>query len=294
MKQNTTATWLLLIGTFFWGVTFVVVKEAIAEINIYRFLAWRFTISTIGLAIFFLPSFRLVTWKMIRYGVFLGIILTIGYVTQTVGLIYTSASKAAFITGLSVVLVPLMMALVQRRSPSAMQWLATIMATIGVALLTLSSSIAINPGDIWVLACAVTFAVYILLVSKYSRIFAAIPFTVIQLVTVSLISALVATGIGEWRMPHGYIVWQAIIICSLFATSFMYAVQNHYQKFISEVKAVIIYSMEPLFAAVAAYFYLQEQITVRMICGGALILIGMLCSELQWENVVRKLQLIKK
>ena len=212
-------------------------------------------------------------------------VLTISYITQTVGLLYTSASKAAFITGLCVVFVPLMMAGVQRRRPTGLQWLATLLATIGLALLTLSSSIAINPGDIWVLGCAVSFAVYVLLVGRYSKEFVTIPFTVIQLLTVAFLTGFVALCIGEWQNPRGYIVWQAIIICSVFATSFMYAIQNHYQKFISEVKAVIIFSLEPLFAAIAAYFYLHEQITLRMILGGLLIFIGMLCSEIRWDDI---------
>jgi drug/metabolite transporter (DMT)-like permease len=289
MKRTSTATLLLLIGTFFWGITFVVVKEAIAEINVYRFLAWRFSIGAILLAACFLPSFKHITWKMIGYGLLLGTILAISYITQTVGLLYTGASKAAFITGLCVVFVPLMLAVMRKQWPTGLQMVAILLATGGLALITLSGSLTINPGDLWVLVCAVSFAVYIIMVSIYSKRFPAIPFTVIQLVTVALITGAIAIAIGEWRMPRGYIVWQAIIICAVFATSFMYAVQNHYQKFISEVKAVIIYSLEPLFAALAAFLYLHEQITTRTIVGGALIFIGMLCSEIRWDDVKRAL-----
>ncbi len=285
LNRDITATLLLLLGTLFWGMTFVFIKEGIAEINLYNFLVWRFAIAATILWLMFPRMHRKLTRQMVIYGIVLGMVLSIGYITQTVGLVYTSASKAAFITGLSVVFVPVMMALTRQQRPSAMQGVAVIMAAIGLALLTLSSSIAINPGDVWVFVCAIAFAGYIILVGKYTKIFASIPFTVIQLYTVAGISFVIAAGTRALSVPRGYIVWQAIIFCALFATSFMYAIQNRFQKFISEVKAAIIFSFEPLFAAITAWFYLHEQLTARIMFGGAFIFAGMLFAELRWSDV---------
>jgi len=98
-------------------------------------------------------------------------------------------------------------------------------------MLTLNSSFALNIGDVWVLACAIFFAWYIILVGKYTKIFESIKFTLIQLVIVALITGLTSVIKGKMEVPQGYIVWQAILFCSILATSFMYVVQNHFQKY---------------------------------------------------------------
>ena len=282
MSKNTTATLLLLLGTFFWGATFVFVKEGIERIDVFTFLAWRFSIASLLLILIFFRKIITMDRRTIKYGVFLGVILMASYTTQTVGLLYTTASKAAFITGLSVVFVPLFIAMGGSKRPTTGNILAVIIATIGLAILTLSSSFAFNIGDIWVLGCAFFFALYIILVGKYTRTFESIKFTLVQLITVTIISVIVSAARQKLVIPADWIVWQAIIITAIFATAYMYVIQNQFQKFITEVKAAIIFSFEPIFAAIIAYFYLNEPLTIRVIIGGALIFAGMLVSE--WKK----------
>ena len=282
MSKNTTATLLLLLGTFFWGATFVFVKEGIERIDVFTFLAWRFSIASLLLILIFFRKIITIDRRTIKYGAFLGVILMASYTTQTVGLLYTTASKAAFITGLSVVFVPLFIAMGGSKRPTTGNILAVIIATIGLAILTLSSSFAFNIGDIWVLGCAFFFALYIILVGKYTRTFESIKFTLVQLITVTIISVIVSTARQKLVIPADWIVWQAIIITAIFATAYMYVIQNQFQKFITEVKAAIIFSFEPIFAAIIAYFYLNEPLTIRVIIGGALIFAGMLVSE--WKK----------
>lgn len=286
VQRNSVATLLLLLGTFFWGMTFVFVKEGIAIVDLYTFLAWRFAIASLLLIIIFKKQFNVFNKKLICYGILLGIVLAISYFTQTIGLKYTTASKAAFITGLSVIFVPLFLAIIERRIPQINHIIAAIIATLGVGLLTASASLYFNTGDIWVFFCAVSFALYIILVGRYTKMFESIKFTTVQLLTVSITSGIISIGSGKMEIPKGYIVWQAILICAVFATAYMYVIQNQFQKYISEVKAVIIFSFEPLFAAITAYFYLNEEITLRIISGGLLIFTGMIVSELKYENLL--------
>lgn len=275
------ATVLLLIGTVFWGMTFVFIKEGISIVNLYTFLSWRFTIAALVLGTIFFKRFIYLETRVVRYGICLGVVLALSYVTQTKGLQYTTASKAAFITGLSVVFVPIFLSIINRKLPNVNNIIAVVIATTGLGLLTISSSLNLNVGDIWVFLCAIFFALYIILVGKYTKIFESIKFTVIQLITVAVITGVISIFIDRFEIPKGYLVWQAIVFCSIFATSFMYAIQNQYQKFISEVKAAIIFSFEPLFAAITAYFYLNEAITLKIVVGGLLIFAGMIVSELK-------------
>ncbi|MEK6960783.1 MAG: DMT family transporter [Nanoarchaeota archaeon] len=279
MEKNRSATISLLIGTIFWGMTFVLIKEATSSLNLYNFLSYRFLIAAAILALMFITRFKKFNLVTLKYGLLLSIPLSIGYITQTIGLQYTTASKAAFITGLSVVLVPIILAAINKAIPKINHICAAILATIGLGLLTLSESFILNIGDIWALACAIAFAAYIIMVGKYTKNQDSILLTFVQLSSVAIITGAISLISGGFEAPKGRIVWQAILFCSIFATSFMYAVQNHYQKYISEVKAAIIFSFEPLFAAMTAYFYIHEQLTSRIILGGVLIFAGMIVSE---------------
>lgn len=288
MSKNFVATILLLIGTAFWGVTFVYVKEGISIIDLYAFLSIRFMIGASILVLIFFRRMKNFTVGIFKYGIFLGVVLAVSYIAQTVGLQYTSASKAAFITGLSVVFVPLFLSFFQKRVPAMNNIIAVIVATAGLAILTINSGFTLNIGDMWVFLCAILFAIYIILVGKYTRIFESIKFTVIQLVTVAVLTGIIAAFTKKFEMPRGYVVWHAILFCAVFATAFMYAIQNQFQKFISEVKAAIIFSFEPLFAAMAAYYYLNEQITTKIIIGGLLIFTGMIISEIKLNSKILK------
>ncbi len=288
MGKNRLSTFLLLLGTSFWGMTFVLVKEGISIIDVHTFLAWRFMIAAGILFIFFIGRFRKTNLSIIKYGILLGIVLWMGYAMQTIGLQYTSASKAAFITGLSVVLVPLILSLFESRVPSVNQIIAVILATCGLGLMTLTSSFEVNRGDVWIFFCAICFAVYIILVGKYTHIFESIQFTVIQLSTVAVLSGIISVAFHDLSVPKGYMIWQAIIFCSIFATAFMYAIQNEFQKYLSEVKTAIIFSFEPLFAALTAYLYLHETMTIRILFGGFLIFLAMLVSELRRKKMTNE------
>jgi drug/metabolite transporter (DMT)-like permease len=264
--------------------TFVFIKEGVSIINLYNFIFYRFVIAAVVLGIIFFHRFNKLSKSTVKYGVILSIPLALTYITQTIGIQFTTASNSAFITGLSVVLVPIFLAIINKKLPKFNNVIAVILATVGLGILTLSSSLKLNIGDIWTFATAVSFAFYIIMVGKYTKKFDSVMLTFIQLISVGIIAGIISVFTAGFAMPQGYLVWQAIIFTSVFATSFVYVIQNHFQKFISEVKAAIIFSFEPLFAAVTAYFYLNEQITLRIIIGGLLILVGMLFSEIKFQK----------
>jgi drug/metabolite transporter (DMT)-like permease len=271
---------LMLLGTFFWGVTFVVVKEAVAETDVYSFLAWRFALAALVLAAIFPRRLRLIDRRTLRVGAGLGAVLAASYLAQTLGLQWTGAAQAGFITGLSVVLVPLLLPVLRRRWPGLRPTLAALLAGAGLAVITLAGPLVFNRGDAWVLGCAAAFAVYIILVGKFAPEFDAVAITVVQLATVAVLTAAAAPLAGPGlAVPHGWVTWRAILICALLATAFMYTVQNHYQRYLSEVQTAVIFAAEPIFAALAAWAWLGEALTPRLLLGGVLIVAGMLLAE---------------
>ncbi|PXY02185.1 EamA/RhaT family transporter [Marinifilum breve] len=285
MSLKFKAIFLLLLGTIFWGMTFVFIKDAVSLMSVAGFLGYRFLLAGFVLALIFIKRIKRLDRTTLKYGALMSLPLLSSFLAQTIGLQYTSASKGGFITGLSVVFVPVILSIIQRKLPSSNIFIAVLMATIGLAMLTLSSSLDLNIGDSWVFFSAILFAIYIIMVGKISRKCDGILLSVTQFLIVGIVCTTYAGINGELFVPTQYKLWQAILFTALFATAFMYTVQNYYQKYISEITTSIIFSFEPLFAAITAFFYLNEELTEKTILGGLLIFVGILFAELKWRDV---------
>lgn len=276
---------LLLLGTIFWGMTFVFIKDAVSLISVAGFLGYRFLLASLVLGLIFIKRLRKINWETFKNASLLSLPLLFSFLAQTIGLQYTSASKGGFITGLSVVFVPIIMAIIQKKLPSINILIAVVLATSGLSLLTLGSKIDFNIGDSWVFLSAILFAIYIIMVGKYSKKCDGVLLSLLQFLLVGIVCIVYAGINGDLYVPTQYKLWQAILFTALFATAFMYTVQNYYQKYISEITTSIIFSFEPLFAAITAYFYLNEALTERTIIGGLLIFCGILFAELKWKDL---------
>ncbi|MFZ5647705.1 MAG: DMT family transporter [Bacillota bacterium] len=270
----------LLAVTLIWGVTFVVVKDALDHIGPYYFLAIRFAAACLFLCAVYFKQLVNVTFKEIQAGVLIGLFLFGGYAFQTVGLKYTGAANAGFITGLSVILVPLYFTLYYKRLPSINLTVGALCAVTGLALLSLSDSLTFNYGDLLVFFCAVCFAGHIIMVGKYSSNLNPVMLTIIQIGTVSLISFI--AGIFLEKMPDTFTgeVWWALLLTAIPATSLAFLIQNKVQKYTSTTHTAIIFTMEPVFAGLGAYILAGEILSGRQMAGCALILAGMLTAEL--------------
>jgi drug/metabolite transporter (DMT)-like permease len=274
------ATGALLFGVVFWAATFVVIKEAVEFVDVYSFISVRFFIAAGILSLIFFKRFRNYNSEVLKKGVLIGIVLAVSFILQVIGIKFTTASDAAFITALSVVLVPIFVCSIDRKLPRAMQTLATTLAFVGLALLTVKPGFNFNVGDMWVLLCAVAFGIHLIMISRMVRKIDIPLFTITQFLTVAIISAVLGILFnGQIVISDQFVVWRAILFCAIFASAYMYTAQARFQRYITEIKAAIIYSFEPLFAAVMAFFYLGETLTFQAITGGILIFIGMLLSE---------------
>ena len=268
-----------------WGATFVVVKDALAEISTLYFLALRFTLASLCMLPILIPVFReerrSTIWRGLRGGFLTGAILWLGYTLQTFGLQYTTAGNSGFITCLYIVFVPIISAILYRRWPRVQELAGIAITGMGMVLLTLPSldrRFHFNFGDLLTLGCAVSFAFHMLVLGYFSQRERFEAVALGQIVCVALLSF---AGL-PWDSPRVH--WSsglvfAIILTGLFATALAFIVQTWAQQYTSATRAALLFALEPVFALVTAVLIGGEKITRSALCGCGLILIGILTVE---------------
>lgn len=269
----------LVAVTAVWGATFVVVREAVARVPPSAFIAVRFLAAAALLAALRPRQALRPDRGLAAAGVVAGLALFAGYTLQTVGLQYTSASSAGFITGLAVVLTPLLGALLLRQRPG--RWPATgaLLAAAGLALLTLER-FEVRRGDLLVLGCAFAFATHILLLGRYSPRHASYQLAVVQLATTGVLALAWAGAAGDLRLPGSPQVWFALAVTAVLASAGGFLVQTRAQRDVSPTRTAIIFTMEPVFAALFAFWLAGEHLAARGWLGAACIVAGMLVAAL--------------
>jgi len=282
---------LLLLVTLIWGSTFVLVQQAVARWPVFAFLCLRFALATVVLCLLFGRRLRSLQPRMVAAGVVIGLFLFAGYAFQTVGLQYTSSSKAGFITGLSVVIVPVLSALLLKRVPERQALLGVVLATAGLALLTLGRDLTPARGDWIVLGCAFCYALHITTVSLFAPQTDALALTIVQIAVVALASGVAAALGGDWysvlRSVQGWgqtltgDVLGAAAFTGALGTALAFAVQNSVQTWTTATHTALIFAAEPVFAGLFGYWLAGDRLTNWALLGCALILLGMLVAELR-------------
>lgn len=279
---------LLLLVTMIWGGTFVMVKDAVVDYPVFPFLSLRFGLATAALLLIGGRRLRALDRKGWGAGILIGLFLFAGYAFQTVGLRYTSASKAGFITGLSVVLVPLLSTLLLRRLPAPGAMIGVGLATVGLALLTLNGGLGIAAGDLLILGCAFSFALHIVSVSAFAPRMDTMGLTIVQVGTVAVVSGVISLfseglPLEASLIPTGS-VWFAAAFTGILATALAFAIQTTMQRFTTPTHTALIFAGEPVFAALAGVVLASEVMTMRAIAGGVLIVAGTIVGEIRWSE----------
>lgn len=287
---------IALIGVvIIWGATFVMVQDAVMVWPVFAFLCLRFSIATLA----FVPilMMRRRSW-MGRPGAWLyeiqsdwrraagpailaGLVLGGSYVFQTAGLLYTTPARAGFITGLNVVMVPIAAAWVLRKRIDNPTRIGVLLATVGMTLLSLNEELRVGYGEFLVFICAVCVAGQILLVAHYAGRIAPLRLATIQIGTVALSTGLVSLVV---EVPGGLppltgTVLFAAVFTGVMATTLAFSVQAWAQRFTEPTHIALIFTLEPVAAAVASFLLIGEVLSQRALIGCALILAGMFCAE---------------
>jgi drug/metabolite transporter (DMT)-like permease len=260
-----------------WGATFTVVQDAIEKLPAMAFLGYRFATAALVVGVVFrAPLWRLPAagW---RAGLAMGAFLTAGYVLQTLALERTSASNAGFITGLFVVITPLLAALVLRERIGATAWLAACASALGLFLL--SGTNGVNAGDALALAGAVAFALHILATSRAVRDHGTGALLVVQLGVCGLFCLAVAGADGRLEAPPDASVWWALAVTALLASALAYFVQTYAQRHAPPARTALILASEPAFAGLFGYLLAGDRLSQPAWAGAALIMAAIVAVE---------------
>jgi drug/metabolite transporter (DMT)-like permease len=280
MTTRTRAELSLLSITLIWGSTFVTSKYLLDTISPLIYIGVRFAIATVAFAALFPRRvFGAPKAAWIKGGI-LGLLLFAGFVSQTVGLQYTGATKSAFITGMMVVFTPLCQLLIERRAPKFGNIVGIMMVMVGLYFLTSPSGAEFNLGDGLNLVCALTFGFYIVYLDVFSKDQDAVHLTMAQFVTCAVLGLAAAPLFESIRFSptSGGVLALAYLI--IFATIIALFVQNKFQKDTTPTRSAVIFSIEPVLAAGFAYLLLGEVLGAMGMLGGAMIVGGVLVSEL--------------
>jgi drug/metabolite transporter (DMT)-like permease len=277
---------LLVLITLIWGVTFVVIKDALADISPLYFNVLRMTLAAVCLAGVFWRHLLRIDRGTLVAGLVCGAFLWAGYEFQTTGLVLTTPSKSAFLTGVSVVLVPVFLTLVWRRRVNHWTVAGVAAAFVGLYLLTVPAGegvfdlSSVNRGDWLTMGCAVAFAFQIIFLGRATKKH---PFEQIAVLQAAVASVLMFLTIPVLERPHALwsprVLW-AIVITGIFCTALAFTVQAWAQQFTPPTHTALIFALEPVFAWITSYVVLKERLGGRAAVGAALILGGILLSEL--------------
>ena len=267
------APWALLTVSAAWGLSFVVMKDAIQRQSVNNFLFTRFTLAVIVMILIRPQTIKLFNKDLLQRGGLAGIFLGLGYIAQTLGLERTGAAITGFITGLYVVLTPLIASIVLKEEITKFTWLCIAVATFGLGLLSIRG-FSVGIGEMFVLASAVLFAAHIIALSKWSLGRDVYAMTVIQLTMCAILAGL-ASAVEGYSLPPDRGVWSVVIFTAVFATAVAFIVQTWSQAHMSATKVAVILTMEVVFAALFAILLGGERLTLQTAIGGILVVVAM-------------------
>ncbi len=288
MSRSAKAHILLVLVTLVWGATFVQIKDALQDISPLLFNAVRITLASAALAAFYWRELRRISRGAIAAGVLVGIPLWAGFSFQTTGLRLTTPSKSAFLTGFSVILVPVFLALAWRKKVNTWTVAGVLIAFVGLYLMTVPAGNgnglnleSINRGDLLTIGCAVMFALQIIVMGRAMQKHRFEGVATVEAITCALLMWLTVPVLES---PHA--VWSsrviaAILVTGLLGTGAAFTIQAWAQQFTPPTHTALIFLMEPVFAWITSYLVLHERLGIRAGLGALLILGGIVVSELK-------------
>jgi drug/metabolite transporter (DMT)-like permease len=273
---------------FIWGATFVVVQGALAYASVFSFLSVRFILASAVMGIVYWRTVRDLDLPTVASGSVMGAFLFAGYVFQTVGLKFTTPSKAAFLNGSSAVIVPILLAVFGGKRISRWAWAGAIVATAGLYFVAVPRSGFghLNVGDLLSFGSAVAFALHIIAVGRFSTRHAFVGLSFVQIVVTAILATIAVPllSIVHWEEPRfeasANLIF-AIVVTAIGCSVLGFTVQIWAQQHTSASHAAILFTLEPVFAAMTSLIVLHERLSLRTLIGSALILCAILLAELK-------------
>jgi drug/metabolite transporter (DMT)-like permease len=277
----------LVVVTAVWGVTFVQVKDAVELYPLFAFLAVRFAIAALALAVPSAGRLRTLGRRGWGAGVVLGLLLAAGYALQTAGLERTTVSSAGFITGLYVVFTPILALLLFRSHVAAVVWIGVALAVLGLGLLS-GVGVGEPVGDLLVLAASAVYSLQIVLMERYAPRHDAIAFTQAEMLAAFVGFAVVTVAAGQVELPRGATVWAALLVTGVFASALGFLVQTWAQRRTSATRTALAFAMEPVWAGIFGFWLAGDRLGAVGWGGCALIMAGIVVAEPEAARTLRR------
>ena len=275
--------------TAVWGVTFVQVKDAVALYPLFAFLAVRFAIASCALAPVGAARLRGLGRGGLGAGALAGALLGAGYALQTAGLERTSVSSTGFITGMYVVLTPLIALLLFRVRAARAAWVGVVLATVGLVLLSGGVHAGAVGGDLLVLGGAAVYSLQIVLMERFAPLYDAVAFTLVEMVAACAGLAVVAVSAGQLEWPHGPTVWGALLVTGVFASALAFLAQTWAQRRATATQTALAFSLEPVWAAFFGLTLAGDRLGGLSWFGCAVIMAGIVVAEPSAGHALRRI-----
>lgn len=287
-KKSIYADLSLVLVAIIWGSGFIFMKNTLEYIGPVHIIALRFTISSLVLSLIFIKKLKTTNLSDVYAGSIIGLVLFIAFITQTIGLQYTTVSNQAFITSSNVVLVPFLYWFISKNKPGIFEILAVIICFIGIGILSIEKNFTIGIGDFLTMLCAVFFAFHIVFIGIFAEKHDPIILTIIQFAVVGVLSLMVSVIMKTPLNPLNKEIIFSIVYLSIVGTIVAFGIQNIAQKYTSSTHAAIILSMESVFGSIFAIIILKEVLTIKLLIGSLLVLASVIIAETKLNFIFKK------
>ncbi|QAT41222.1 DMT family transporter [Clostridium sp. JN-9] len=285
MNKQKQADLMLFIVTLFWGASYLLIKISLDYMGEINLVALRFSIGFILSFIIFYKRILKVDFKTVKYAMILSSILFVDYIILNYGIKYSSITNAGFINSLTVIFIPVLSAVFLKQKPEKQVMLGIFLCTIGIGLLTINGRFQMGFGDLMCMLNAVLYAAHIIITGKLTKGADSVSLGVLQLGFVGLYSTIFSFIFETPTLPPNFKCWISVIVLSIFCTAFAFVVQTTSQQYTSASHTGLIFTLEPVFSAVIAFFFAGEVLTVRGYFGAVILLAGVLLGEVDLKSL---------
>lgn len=269
-----------------WGSSYLLMKVGLDSIGPFNLIALRFGIAFICMVLIFLPRFRALTVSILSKGILMGVLLFLLFSALVSGVNHTTASTAGFLASTTVIIVPILESILKRRIPNKSIMLSILLAVIGLYLLTVKDTFALDRGSTYCLLAALFYAIYIIVLDRIAKNEGTLLISIIQLGVASLLGVLLMLCVETPSLPETPVQWWAIICLGLICSAYGFVVQPIAQRYASPEKIGLIFSLEPVFSAILSYIFLHEVLNVKGYIGAALIFSGVIISKITIKKAI--------
>ena len=279
---------LMLVVTMIWGSSYIFMKMGLNTIEGFNLVGLRFGIAFIIAGIIFYKRLLHIDFKTIKYGFVLGTIIFAAISSVTIGVKFTSVSNAGFLFSLTVIFVPLIVALYNRKRPETKIIVGVILSIVGIAFLTLNNNFEVGYGDILIILGALFYAFDIIVTDKWTKDVDSLSLGILQLGFTGAWGMLFSFLFEQPHIPSTTEAWIAILALSILCSAIGFIGQTIAQQYTTPTHTGLIFSLEPVFAAIFAFIFVGEVLTAKGYIGAVLVLIGVLTAKIEFRKPVMK------